>query len=247
MNTDDLQKSQTTDVVAFWNKLYAGSTYSRNPEMPILNAALSHFGDVRGKRVMELGCGPGASALHFASLGAEVIAVDVSDKAIGDLTEFCTHNGIANIRPVCASVLDMDEVGQVDFIFGSMILHHIEPFVIFASQLRRTLKPGGKAFFYENSAASRLLVWFRQRIVGKLWVPKYGDKDEFPLTPQEIDELRKRFDVQIIYPEMVFFRLIGDYLLRNRLLTVLIAVDRFFYRRRWLLRYSYRQYVLLNG
>jgi len=108
------------------------------------------------------------------------------------------------VKPTCASALALDDIEQVDFVFGSMILHHIEPFEQFANQLRRVLKPGGKAFFFENSAASRLLVWFRQNIVGKLWVPKYGDKDEFPLMPQEIDQLRKRFQVMIIYPEMVF-------------------------------------------
>jgi 2-polyprenyl-3-methyl-5-hydroxy-6-metoxy-1,4-benzoquinol methylase len=247
MSGNDSEEIGTTYVASFWNKLYSESTYSRSPVMPVLDAALNHFGDIRGKRIIELGCGPGASSLHFASLGAEVIAIDVSDKAVSDLKEFCAHQNITNIRPVCASALDMGDVEQVDFVFGSMILHHIEPFEQFVNQLRRVLKPGGKAFFFENSAASRLLIWFRQNVVGKLWVPKYGDKDEFPLTPQEIDELRKEFQVQIVHPEMVFFSLISGYLLRRRLLKSFIAVDRFFYRRRWLLRFSYQQYVLING
>ena len=63
--------------------------------------------------------------------------------------------------------------------------------------LRRTLKPNGKAFFYENNAASDLLIWFRNNLVGKLGVPKYGDKDESPLAPQEIDLLRRSFSVRI--------------------------------------------------
>jgi 2-polyprenyl-3-methyl-5-hydroxy-6-metoxy-1,4-benzoquinol methylase len=246
MSASDSREHNPTNVAAFWDSIFSASTYSRKPEIPVLDAALNHFGDIRGKTIMEIGCGPGASALYFASLGADVIAIDISAKAISDLTEFCADHGITNVRPVCVNVLDLHTVGPVDFVFGSMILHHLEPFAQFASQLRRTLKPGGKAFFYENSAASRVLVWFRQNVVGKLWIPKHGDQDEFPLTPQEIDELRKYFHVRIIHPEMMFFVLISTYLLHHRLAATFNAIDRFFYRRRWLLRYSYRQYLLLS-
>jgi hypothetical protein len=47
------------------------------------------------------------------------------------------------------------------------------------------------------------MIWFRQNIVGKLWVPKHGDSEEFPLTPSEVDEIRKYFEVEIVYPELL--------------------------------------------
>ena len=166
MSANDSREHNPTDVAAFWDSIFSASTYSRKPDIPVIDAALNHFGDIRGKTIMEIGCGPGASALYFASLGADVIAIDISAKAISDLTEFCADHGITNVRPICVNVLDISTVGQVDFVFGCLILHHLEPFGQFASQLRRTLKPGGKAFFYENSAASRELVWFRQNVVG---------------------------------------------------------------------------------
>ena len=81
------------------------------------------------------------------------------------------------------SAQDISKLGKVDFIFGSMILHHIEPFDEFARSLSNVIKPGGKGFFWENSARSKTMIWFRQNMVGKLWLPKYGDQDEFPLTP----------------------------------------------------------------
>jgi len=59
---------------------------------------------------------------------------------------------------------------------------------------------GGRAFFYENSAMSSLLVWFRQHVVGRWWVPKCGDEEEFPLTPGEVDMLRRAFAVRVAYP-----------------------------------------------
>jgi hypothetical protein len=41
----------------------------------------------------------------------------------------------------------------------------------------------GRGFFWENNARIKSMIWFRQNIVGKLWVPKFGDSEEFPLTP----------------------------------------------------------------
>jgi SAM-dependent methyltransferase len=240
-------QSPSPTHATFWDNVYATSDYSRKPETRILEPALTFFGDVRGKTLMELGCGPGAASLYLAERGANVIAVDVSQNAIDALERHCSARGMLNVRPVCAHALAIDALGPVDFVYGSMILHHVEPFDQFALVLRRVLRPGGKAFFYENSAMSSLLVWFRQHIVGRLWVPKYGDPDEFPLTAAEIGELRKLFDVHVEIPELLFFALAGQYLLRGRFTRPLSALDRAFYQRGWLTRYSYRQFVMLQG
>ena len=130
---------------------------------------------------------------------------------------------------------------------GRCILHHLEPFSEFVQVLRRTLKADGRAFFYENNAASDFLIWFRDNLVGKLGVPKYGDKDESPLAPKEIELLRSSFSVSVSYPEMVFFRLAAPYLFRNHLKSGLKAIDDFLYKQNVGIRYSYRQYVQLGA
>ena len=236
--------SHTAD---FWDSIYSSKAYSRQLEPFVVEAAEKHFGDLRGKSVMEIGCGPGTSSLYFAGRGADVVGIDISQKAIDDLNDFCERNRFGNVRGVCANVLDLHCYKPVDFVFGSMILHHIEPFDVFVGELRRILKPGGKAFFYENNSASRTLVWFRQNVVGHWWVPKYGDPDEFPLTPQEVDILRRHFHLEIQYPEMLFFSLISIYLLKGTFGRWFAALDRYFYRKRWLLSYSYRQFLLIQG
>src|SRR5271168_1302478 len=40
------------------------------------------LGDVRGKYILELGCGDGRNAIMLALLGAQVVGVDISPKAI---------------------------------------------------------------------------------------------------------------------------------------------------------------------
>jgi 2-polyprenyl-3-methyl-5-hydroxy-6-metoxy-1,4-benzoquinol methylase len=240
-------------AIEFWDNIFAQGdrgSYSRveppDPRNPILLRAQRHFGDVRGRTLVDLGCGKGDCSLYFASLGAEVISVDLSAVAIGNLQAYCRAHGVGNVTPVRLSALELRSLGSVDFVFGSMILHHIEPFEQFAEVLRAVLAPNGRAFFWENNARSALMLWFREHLVGRLWVPKHGDPDESPLTPQEVDRLRERFVVEVEYPELVLFRMISRYLLRGHCARPFEALDRYCYRFQALRQYSYQQYLCLS-
>lgn len=234
--------------VEFWNSVYAsGEIQVPQNDAPVLAAALSHFGDVRGKRLLDLGCGRGEISVFFASKGANVISIDTSPTAVSNLKTFSERHKIDNIHPEVVSAMEIASMGPFDFVVGSMILHHIEPFPVFAGVLQKSLRSGGKAFFYENNAYSDLLIWFRTHVVGRLWVPKTSDDEEFPLLPSEIDELRKRFNVNVEYPELFFFRLISMCLLRGLLPAPFRWLDHYFYQFKGLRKYSYRQYVILTG
>jgi cyclopropane fatty-acyl-phospholipid synthase-like methyltransferase len=243
----------TTDASEFWDRVFTQGDrceHSRiempDPRNRELQRAYEHFGDLEGRTLIDVGSGRGASSLFFASKGARVISVDQSAVAVRNLGEYCERLRITNIRPVQLSALELSRVGPADFVFGAMILHHLEPFTTFARELRATLQPGGKAFFFENNARSSLMIWFRESLVGKLWVPKYGDPDEFPLTPGEVDELRRHFPVRVEIPELVLFRLISLYLLRNQLRAPFAWADRVGYSISWLRKYSYQQYLCLG-
>src|SRR6266481_4106050 len=43
---------------------------------------LEQFGDLQGKRVLDIGCGQGDTSVFFALGGAEVHALDVSEKMV---------------------------------------------------------------------------------------------------------------------------------------------------------------------
>lgn len=252
-STLDSGEHRTVNATQFWDDIFAqgtGAEYSRvempNPADPILGRAARHFGDVHGRTLIDLGCGRGASSLYFASLGANVISVDLSANAVRNLREYCAAQAIRNVKSAQLSALEIGSLGPVDFVFGSMILHHIEPFSRFVGALRAVLPAGGKAFFWENNARSSLMIWFRQHVVGKLWVPKHGDPDEFPLTPEEVDQLGAFFTLEIEYPELVLFRMISRYLFRGHCMQPFEALDRFGYRFAALRKYSYHQYLCLS-
>ncbi|GFE68200.1 bifunctional 2-polyprenyl-6-hydroxyphenol methylase/3-demethylubiquinol 3-O-methyltransferase UbiG [Chroococcus sp. FPU101] len=234
-------------IETFWNKIYeANPTQAPNEQDPVLLAALKHFGNIKGARLLDLGCGNGSSSLFFAKQGANVVSIDISDVAIQSLTQLCVENNITNITPMKCSAFEIAELGTFDFVFGSMILHHLEPFAVFVESLKQSLSPKGKAFFYENNALSNLLIWFRTHLVGKYGIPKYGDHDEFPLTPAEIAILKQKFTVNIIHPQLVFFGLASIYLLKGNWHSSLQKLDSFLEQFPRFKKYSYLQYVLLE-
>lgn len=231
----------------FWDDIYAdgrGGFILGGDDA--LVASCRHFGNIQDAKVLDLGCGDGASSLYFAERGAKVTAIDNSPVAIQQLSNICLSRGINNISPVVCSAFEIDKLGPFDFVFGSMILHHLEPFNEFAAVLRRSVASGGKAFFYENNAYSDLLIWCRNNLVGKWGIPKNGDDDEFPLLPQEVQQLAEHFNAVTFYPELFFFRLASNYLFKGKIEKQAHALDRYFYRFQFFRKYSYRQYVLLS-
>lgn len=228
----------------FWDQVYNDREVAIAPAgSPVMQAALAHFGDVRGKRLLDLGCGAGEYALAWAALGAEVVALDLSEVAVAKLQAFADARGVPNLRAVQGSAMAIDQHGPFDLVFGAFILHHLEPFAAFADALQRALAPGGKAFFHENNAGvGAPAIWFRQHLAGRWWFPKFGDDDEFPLTPGEVGELRKRFAVDQTFPELALFRLVSLYALRNKLLPGAFAwLDRTLYHVPAVRRFSYYQ------
>jgi SAM-dependent methyltransferase len=197
---------------AFWTERY--TRVSRSPGFdpaakvdPVLVAALTFFGDLTGRTLVDLGCGRGKASLFFARHGARVIAIDSSSVAIENLSHFCTSNEITNLEPVCASAFDVARYGPADLVFGSMVLHHLEPLAEFGLILRTLMKADAKAFFYENNGRNPLLMLLRRHVVGRFGIPKRGDPEESPLTPDEIDTSRRHFRVRVAYPEMLLMRL----------------------------------------
>jgi SAM-dependent methyltransferase len=231
----------------FWDGVHTrDDVVAATRDDPVGGAALAHFGDLAGKRVLDLGCGLGEYSLLFSQQGAAVTAVDTSEVAIARLSAYCERHSIEDVEARVGDAFGIAELGPFDAVFGAMILHHLEPFARFVDVLHDAMAPNGRGFFHENSSVSRLLVWARTHLVGRFGIPKYGDDEEFPLQPQEIDLLRSKFAVDVVYPELFFVRLASGYLLRGKGERACGWVDDRLYRYPRLRRLSYKQYVLLT-
>ncbi|GAA2388365.1 class I SAM-dependent methyltransferase [Streptomyces glaucosporus] len=98
-------------------------------------------------RALDLGCGPGRNALHLASLGFEVDAVDLSPEAVAWAEERAREAGAAirfRVGDAFASGADA-LTGPYDLIHDSGCFHHLPPHrrISYLTLLDRVLAPGG--------------------------------------------------------------------------------------------------------
>ncbi|RSS50453.1 class I SAM-dependent methyltransferase [Streptomyces sp. WAC01280] len=99
-----------------------------------------------GGKALDLGCGPGRNALHLASLGFDVTAVDLSPTAIAWAEERAREAGAENVRFVCGDAFRSPALdGPYDLVYDSGCFHHLPPHrrVSYLALLDRVLAPGG--------------------------------------------------------------------------------------------------------
>ncbi|MER7110507.1 class I SAM-dependent methyltransferase [Streptomyces sp. NPDC000229] len=98
-------------------------------------------------RALDLGCGPGRNALHLASLGFEVDAVDLSPVAIAWAEERAREAGAAVRfhRGDAFTLVGTELTGTYDLIYDSGCFHHLPPHrrVSYLALLDQALAPGG--------------------------------------------------------------------------------------------------------
>lgn len=101
-------------------------------------------------RVLELGCGPGRNALHLASLGFEVDAVDLSPAAVAWAEERARETGAVGVSFHRGDVFELTAAGgglcgPYDVVYDSGCFHHLPPHrrVSYLALLDRVLAPGG--------------------------------------------------------------------------------------------------------
>ncbi|MET9699486.1 class I SAM-dependent methyltransferase [Streptomyces sp. NPDC006529] len=140
----------TAGAADWWDGFYA----DRSRSVPFFVAAPDEHlaealdrGLIRPGRALELGCGPGRNALHLASLGFEVDAVDLSPAALAWAGERAAEAGL-DVRFHHGDIFDPDPAGwggTYDLIVDSGCFHHLPPHrrISYLALLDRALAPGG--------------------------------------------------------------------------------------------------------
>ena len=81
-------------------------------------------GDVRGKSILDLGCGDGNHTRTLKRAGAtEVVGVDISEKMTGFAMDE-ERRSPSGIKYECHDVAMLPEIGKFDIVLGAFILHY---------------------------------------------------------------------------------------------------------------------------
>ncbi|MFG2922296.1 class I SAM-dependent methyltransferase [Streptomyces sp. NPDC048305] len=138
----------TSRAGAWWDGFYEDRSkpvpfFAAKPDESL--ASYVERGLITPGRVLDLGCGPGRNALHLASLGFDVDAVDLSPEAIAWAHERAREAG-ADIRFHCGDAFaGAAPDGPYDLIVDSGCFHHLPPHrrVSYLGLVEDALAPGG--------------------------------------------------------------------------------------------------------
>lgn len=123
---------------------------------------------IKGKKVLEMGCGDCTNAAIMAALGAEVYANDIASSS-GVIVRKLNENYNFK-RPIIFVEGDFLENNlpskSFDFVVGKAFLHHLTIPIekLFLKETARLLKPDGEARFFEPAVNSRILDEIRWHI-----------------------------------------------------------------------------------
>jgi len=136
--------------------------------------------------ILEIGCGTNTISKKIVDMGANVTIIDISEKAI-EIAKQHFQDDANNINCI---VMDAENLEFNDhsfnLIYGSGILHHlsIEKTIC---EIKRVLKKGGKAVFYEPLGHNLFINIFR------FLTPRLRSKDEHPLLVEDLKLIENKF------------------------------------------------------
>jgi SAM-dependent methyltransferase len=151
--------------------------------------------------VLELGCGAGVLSSELLGRGARVTALDISPRMV-ELARRRAPEAQFLVAPAEDTGLP-DE--SFDRVVAKWVLHHVDVPAA-AHEVRRLLRPGGRAVFFENQDRNPVLRAARGRLWGSHRLHWVGTKDEQALTRDDVGVLERTFDsVELTYPSFYFF------------------------------------------
>lgn len=150
---------------------------------------LGKLGDLRGKRVLELGTGAGEAAVYFAMQGAKVTATDLSPGMLEVVKKVAAYHHV-EVETAVAAAEDLSafEAESFDIVYAANTLHHVNTETCL-DEVKRILKPGGLGAFWDPVAHNPAINIYRRMATD------VRTEDEHPLRRRELKYFTRRFTV----------------------------------------------------
>jgi ubiquinone/menaquinone biosynthesis C-methylase UbiE len=207
-----------------------------------LQVAFEWLGDLRGKRVLELGCGPGDYTIMMARRGAQVTAVDIAPASLAITHRRAEANRVhraVQVNWMAAETLAFP-AETFDWVVGFGLLHHADSMAL-APEVRRVLRPAGRALFREPLGANSVLQFVREHLPYR---DKHRSLNEHPLDYAQIKQVGQHFRASRVR-EFYLFSMISRAVGREMSFPALWALDEFLIQRVPAVR-RWCRYVLLE-
>ncbi|HAH31251.1 MAG TPA: SAM-dependent methyltransferase [Elusimicrobia bacterium] len=154
------------------------------PEMRYITRRL---GNIRGKRLLDVGCGLGEASVYFALLGADVTSCDLSRGMLDAAGRLAGTNGVkVTTHLAAAEDMRLPPEARFDIIYAGNLLHHVD-IDRTLSRIKPHLAPGGVMVTWDPLAYNPVINIYRA-IATDVRTP-----DEHPLGVGDLRLFRKHF------------------------------------------------------
>lgn len=152
------------------------------------------FNGYAGKKVLDIGCGPGWITTRYARGGAEVTAVDLTPKAVELTKSHLEALGLnAEVREGNAETLPLPD-DAFDLVVSSGVLHHTPDTRKAFEETFRVLRPGGRAkiTLYRKGVLHSRAVF--PLVKGLMRLLSVGHPGARKMYAQNVDEFVRQYD-----------------------------------------------------
>jgi 2-polyprenyl-3-methyl-5-hydroxy-6-metoxy-1,4-benzoquinol methylase len=207
----------------YFNEIEARK-YFVEPHIPVF----AEFPRWNGKKVLEIGCGIGTDTINFARNGAQVTAVDVSEKSMGLAKKRAEVFGVQDaIRFYCGNAEELSKLippEKYDLIYSFGVIHHTPHPERVIEQIQSFVKPGTEIkimVYYRYSWKVFWIVlkygwgqfWKLDELVAKYSEAQTGCPITYSYSKKQFSTLLEKqgFGVTDIFVDHIFPYRIPDY------------------------------------
>ena len=141
---------------------------SDNVLIELFKRAKINLNVIKGKKVLDMGCGSGRFTNALAKLGCKsVVGLDLGEHGLMVGKEFAKKNNIKNVKFIKGSVLKLPfKNNSFDFIFCKGVLHHTGNLFKGMYEMKRVLKNNCFAFIYLYGSGG--IFWDTRKMMRKV-------------------------------------------------------------------------------
>ena len=173
----------TKEIEKYWNKASKG--YQENSKIETKSAhygpyapnenKLKLLGSVKGKKILEIGCGGGQCSVAFAKQGAKCTGLDLSREQLKYAEELAKKNKVS-IKFLKHDIQTLKGLksNTYDIVFSAFALHYVPDLTKCFEEVFRVLKKGGLFVFsfdhpfYSSLSPETFKIYKNYNISGKI-------------------------------------------------------------------------------
>lgn len=167
INVDPLEIEKFSDLAHRWWDPYAEFRPLHDIN-PLRLDYIDHNASLRGKSVLDVGCGGGILAESMAARGATVTGIDLAEKPLKVAQLHLLESGLeVDYRLVAPEALARERSESFDVVTCMEMLEHVPDPAVTVAACADLIKPGGHVFF---STINRNLKSYLFAVVGAEYV-----------------------------------------------------------------------------